>query len=43
MVVLPPIAFFFAGIAEKVYPISVASVIFLIFHLAVVLENFPIF
>jgi len=43
MVVLPPIAFFCAGIAEKVYPISALSVVFLGFHLAVAMENFPIF
>ena len=42
MVVLPPIAFFCAGIAEKVYPISGASVAFLVFHSMVALENFPI-
>jgi len=43
MVILPPVAFFCAGIAEKVYPISAASVIFLAFHVTVALENFPIF
>ena len=42
MVALPPIAFFCAGAAEKVYPISAASAIFLAFHLLVALENFPI-
>jgi len=42
MVLLPPFAFFCAGIAEKVYPISAASIIFLLFHLLVALENFPI-
>ena len=42
MVILPPAAFFSAGVAEKVWPISAASVIFLIFHLLVALENFPI-
>ena len=42
MVVLPPIAFFCVGIAEKVYPISLASALFLGFHLTVALENFPI-
>jgi len=42
MVILPPIAFFFAGIAKKVYLISGASIVFLIFHLAVAAENFPI-
>jgi hypothetical protein len=43
MVVLPPVAFFCAGAAEKVYPISMVSVVFLVFHLAVALENFPVF
>lgn len=43
MVILPPVAFFCAGIAEKVYPISVVSAVFLAFHIAVALENFPIF
>ena len=43
MVVLPPVAFFCAGATEKVYPISAVSVVFLAFHLAVALENFPIF
>ena len=43
MVILPPVAFFCAGVAEKVYPISVASAIFLVFHLFVALENFPVF
>lgn len=42
MVVLPPIAFFCAGVAEKVYPISAVSIVFLVFHLLVALENFPI-
>ena len=42
MVILPPIAFFCAGLAEKVYPISVVSVLFLLFHLAVAMKNFPI-
>ena len=42
MVILPPVAFFCAGIAEKVYPISAASAVFLAFHLAVALENYPI-
>ena len=42
MVVLPPIAFFCAGVAEKVLPISIASIFFFIFHLFVALENFPI-
>jgi len=40
MVVLPPVAFFSAGVAEKVWPISAASVVFLVFHLLVALENF---
>jgi hypothetical protein len=43
MVILPPVAFFCAGVAEKVYPISAASAVFLAFHLVVALENFPIF
>ena len=42
MVVLPPVAFFSAGVAEKVWPISALSVVFLGFHLAVALENFPL-
>jgi len=42
MVVVPPIAFFCAGVAEKVYPISGVSAVFLVFHLLVALENFPI-
>ncbi|MBS3977937.1 MAG: hypothetical protein KGZ75_14635 [Syntrophomonadaceae bacterium] len=42
MVILPPIAFFCAGVAEKVYPISAVSIVFLVFHLLVALENFPI-
>ncbi len=42
MVILPPAAFFFAGAAEKVYPISVASILFVTFHLAVAFENFPL-
>ena len=42
MVTLPPFAFFCAGIAEKVYLVSVASALFLMFHLLVALENFPI-
>jgi hypothetical protein len=33
MVVLPPIAFFCAGLAEKVYPISAVSAVFIVFHL----------
>lgn len=43
MVILPPVAFFCAGAAEKVYPISIVSVVFLALHLAVALENFPVF
>lgn len=42
MVILPPVAFFCAGAASKVYPISVISAVFLVFHLAVAAENFPI-
>ncbi|MCL2508733.1 MAG: hypothetical protein FWF05_06115 [Oscillospiraceae bacterium] len=42
MVVLPPAAFFCAGLAEKVWPVSAASAVFLAFHLAVALENFPL-
>jgi hypothetical protein len=41
-VVLPPIAFFCAGVAERVYPISAASAAFAAFHVLVALENFPI-
>jgi len=43
MVILPPAAFFCAGTAQKVYPVSSASVLFLMFHLAVAMENFPVF
>ena len=43
MVILPPVAFFCAGVAERVYPISAVSVVFLGFHIAVAMENFPIF
>ena len=43
MVILPPAAFFCAGLAEKLYPISAVSAVFLGFHLAVAMENFPIF
>ena len=43
MVILPPAAFFCAGLAEKVYPISAVSAVFLGFPLAVAMENFPIF
>jgi hypothetical protein len=42
MVVLPPISFFFAGIAEKVYPISIVAAAFIVFHILVTMENFPI-
>ena len=42
MVVLPPIAFFSAGVSKKVWLISAASALFLIFHMLVALENFPI-
>ena len=42
MVILPPAAFFSAGLAKKVYPISAASALFLVFHMLVALENFPI-
>ena len=43
MVILPPAAFFCAGASKKAYPISAASAAFLLFHLAVALENFPVF
>ena len=43
MVVLPPVTFFSAGISKKVWLISVAAAVFLVFHLLVALENFPIF
>jgi len=42
MVILPPVAFFSAGAAQKIYPISGASVLLLVFHLTVAFENFPI-
>jgi len=42
MVILPPVAFFSTGIVEKVWPISVTSAMFLIFHIMVAFENFPI-
>ena len=42
MVLLPPVAFFSVGVAEKVWPIPVASALFLLFHLAVALENYPL-
>ena len=40
MVLLPCAAFFCAGIAGKVWPVSAASAVFLVFHLMVALENF---
>jgi len=42
MVILPPVAFFCAGLAGKVWPTSAASAVFLVFHMLVALENFPI-
>ncbi|MBT9171840.1 MAG: hypothetical protein DDT21_00214 [Syntrophomonadaceae bacterium] len=42
MVILPPVAFFSAGVAEKIWPISAVSAVFLVFHLLVALENFPL-
>lgn len=42
MVILPPVAFFSAGVAEKIWPISVVSSVFLVFHLLVAFENFPL-
>lgn len=42
MVVLPPIAFFLAGLAQRIRLISVLSLVFLVFHFAVTLENFPL-
>jgi hypothetical protein len=42
MVILPPIVFFSAGVAEKVYVVCVVSALFMILHLLVALENFPI-
>jgi len=42
MVLLPPAAFFCAGLAERVWPVSAASAVFLVFHLLVALENFPL-
>lgn len=42
MVILPPVAFFCGGLAEKVYLISAFSAVFLGFHLLVALENFPL-
>ena len=40
MVVLPPLVFFSAGVAEKVWPIPITAIVFLVFHLLVALENF---
>ncbi|MDR1209317.1 MAG: hypothetical protein LBK41_03230 [Clostridiales bacterium] len=42
MVILPPAAFFCAGMAERVWPVAAASALFLAFHLTVALENFPV-
>ena len=42
MVIIPPVAFFTAGLAERVWPVSAASTLFLGFHLAVALENYPV-
>ena len=42
MVVLPPVAFALAGINKGVWPISLAAALFLVFHLLVALENFPL-
>ena len=42
MVILPPVAFFCAGLAGKVWPTAAASAVFLVFHLLVALENFPL-
>jgi len=42
MVLLPPAAFFCAGLAEKVWPVSAASAVFLVFHMMVALENYPV-
>ncbi|MDR1152261.1 MAG: hypothetical protein LBK72_07280 [Bifidobacteriaceae bacterium] len=42
MVVLPPIAFSCAGLAERVFPVSILSAVFAVFHVVVCLENFPI-
>ncbi len=42
MVLLPPVGFALAGIAEKVYLISALSAVFLVFHALVTMENFPI-
>ena len=42
MCALPPVAFFCAGIAERVYPVSAVSAAFFAFHLLVALENYPV-
>ena len=42
MVALPTAAFICAGIAEKVWPIYTVGTLFLLFHLSVTAENFPI-
>ena len=42
MVILPPVAFFSVGMAKKVWPVSIASAAFVIFHLLVAMENFPL-
>ncbi|HKM43433.1 MAG TPA: hypothetical protein VJZ70_05530 [Limnochordia bacterium] len=42
MVVLPPVAFFFAGWAKKTPAISIAAMLFVVFHVLVTLENFPL-
>jgi len=42
MVLLPPVAFFCAGLAQKVWPVSAASAMFLAFHITVALENYPL-
>jgi len=42
LVILPPAAFFFAGLAKRVLPITIASLVFLVFHFAVTLESFPL-
>jgi hypothetical protein len=42
MVILPPVAFFSAGLAADIWPVSAVSAVFLVFHLLVALENFPL-
>lgn len=42
MVILPPVAFFCAGVAQRTWPVPVISVVFLAFHLLVAFENFPL-